>query len=71
MACSHASEQVKHLAAIDAIVARWQAGEISLARKRELIAEENDFYHGHPARRRLRKLVSVAAERDVPWWHDA
>jgi hypothetical protein len=39
-------EERYHRAAITAIVDRWQSGEISLARKRELISEENLFYHG-------------------------
>jgi len=73
MECSHSShsERTAHLAAIDAIVARWQAGELTLTRKRELIAEENTFYHGRSARGRSGKLITVAAEDATTWWQDA
>jgi hypothetical protein len=72
MECSHrAGERSAHLAAIDAIVARWQAGEIGLHEKRELIAAENSFYHGHAAKGRSGKLVTAAVADEQPWWHDA
>jgi hypothetical protein len=53
------SEQKAHLAAIAAIVDRWQSGEITLADKREMIARENAFYHGQRQRGRTGKLITA------------
>lgn len=52
------SEQQAHLAAIAAIVDRWQSGELTLAAKREMIARENAFYHGQQRRGRTGMLLT-------------
>jgi hypothetical protein len=44
---THTPDQWRHhLAELDAIRTRWQAGQITAEWKRRLIAEENARYHG-------------------------
>jgi hypothetical protein len=71
------NEQQAHLRAIDKIVARWQAGEITLAQKRELIFQENTWFRGHSVRGRTGSLITaerghkVTADDDderEDWW---
>jgi Zinc knuckle len=42
-----------HLAVIDAIVANWHEGKLSIDQKRKMISDENRAYYGPSCRRAL------------------
>lgn len=54
-----------HMSRLDAIVARWQRGEISVHAKRQQIAAENDrYYHGPAKGEGVRDLTAIPRVRD-------
>lgn len=60
------TERKRHLASIEKIIARWQAGEITMDVKREQIASENAWFYGqHRTSRTVGKpLTSVGVETE-------
>lgn len=62
-----ATERRKHLAEIEQIIARWQAGEITMTVKRQLIADSNHWFYGQArnSRRTGASLTSVGVETEL------
>lgn len=60
------SERRRHLAEIEKIIARWQAGEITMTEKRQLIADSNHWFYGQARNSRTTgtALTSVGVETE-------
>jgi hypothetical protein len=60
----------QHRASIDAIVAQWHAGEITMRQKRQAIREANTFFYGDRtpvlAKRRIVAAVEEPERELVP-----
>jgi hypothetical protein len=60
------TEQKAHLAAIENIVNRWMAGELTLAGKREAVAAENAFYYGRERQSRYTGTSLTTVVEELP-----